>query len=788
MIFWPVVFMCLSLAGAVLLVFFPVIKHEFINFDDQFYVTDNPHVSSGLHWTNVIWAFGDAHLGNWHPVTWLSHMLDIQLFGMNAGGHHFTNLALHALNTVLLFLLLRGLTGAFWRSALVAVWFGLHPMHVESVAWVSERKDVLSTTFFLLALWAYTRYARSANVKNQKTWSWYWAALALFALGLMSKPMLVTAPLILLLLDLWPLKRVQNSEAETFPGKGLGSLLAEKVPFFTLAAADGLVTFWAQSQAGAVKELGELPLLERTANGLISYWRYIGKLFWPVDLSVFYPFPSGWPLWQVTVAALTLVASCWLVTDWRRRFPHLFLGWFWYLVTLTPVVGFLQTGIQSMADRYSYIRFIGMFITISWSAGRVAQRWRVREVLVGTSAILVLLLGIAARAQLQFWTSSESLFRHALAVTRDNALAYHCLGSALAARGDREAAVAEFQRAIQIRSDYHDAEVSLAITLGELGRAAESEARFQSALRRKPADLQARFQFAIALAMEGKFQEAAGQYQEVVRAKPDFAQAQNNFANTLQRLGRVEEAIAHYREALRVAPDLPEAHNNLGVALEATGQRAEAVAQYQEAIRLKPDYAEAYNNLGNVQASSGKLQEAVTNFSSAIRFQPQYPKAENSLGSVLAMQGRDGEAIQHFVIALRLRPDYLDAHFNLAEALARQGQELEASLHFQKVLKWQPENPMALSALARIYATSSEATVRRPSVALELAQRAVGLSGGTDPEALAALAASYAATGQTTNAIESAQSAVEMAMRSGRTNRLEALKRQLEEYQAKSAK
>jgi protein O-mannosyl-transferase len=774
--------MCGVLALAVLAGFLSSVANNFINFDDQYYVTHNAHVANGLLWANVRWAFTDAHLGTWHPLTWISHMVDVQLYGLKPGGHHLTSVLLHTANTLLLFLLLQRLTGTFWRSAMAAALFGLHPLRVESVVWVSERKDLLSGCLFLLTLWAYGCFAQAAAARSGKAKAWYGLALALFALGLMSKPMLVTAPLVLVLLDVWPLRRFQISKGSR-PALRFASLLWEKVPFFAMAVVDGIITFWAQKQAGAVKELAELPLGDRAMNAVISYWRYLGKIVWPADLSVFYPFPGGWPHWQVVGAILMLVMVTMVFAIQRQRRPWLWVGWLWYLIMITPVIGFVQTGMQAMADRYSYLPSIGLFVLISWTGGELAERKQWRPVIAGVAPVLLLVLLVVTRQQVRYWASSETLFRHALAVTSGNALAHHCLGSALYVRGELAEATAEFRAALRLRPAYQDAEVGLAIALADQGQQAEAVRHFEEALRRNPRDAQARFYFGNLIGREGKFEEALGEYREAVSLDPDFAPAQNNLANGLQRLGRLDEAIIHYREALRVAPELAEAHNNLGIALAAKGRTEEAIGHYRAALRSRPDYAEAYNNLGNAQAGLGRLEEAVTNFLAAIQRRPQYPKAENSLGCALAMGGRTAEAIQHFKLALLLAPDYGEAHFNLANALLRRGQDREAALHLQEALRLDPGNSKALSVLADLYAEEG-GTFRDPAEAVRLAERADQLSRGRDAGVLETLAKAYAAAGQLTNAVDAAQRGLEIASRLGQTNRVETLRNRLRQYQS----
>ncbi len=686
---WPAL-VCFGLAAAVLAGYWPVRRCDFLNFDDQLYVTDNPFVRSGLSWTNLWWAWQDTHLGSWHPLTWVSHMLDAQLFGLNAGGHHLTNLLFHTANTLLLFLLLQRTTAALWRSALVAALFGLHPLHVESVAWVSERKDVLSTFFFLLTLLAYVRHLKTSGVSGPGSGVrgpgsfrllpssiFYLLSLGCFALGLMSKPMLVTVPLVLLVLDYWPLGRlVPGLQDRGF--KSLGQGLWEKAPFFALALADGAITLWGQHRAGAVKTVTDLPLTGGVANAFISYVRYVWKTLWPTHLSVFYPFERSWPVWLVAGAVLLLLAISALAAAQAKRRPWLLAGWLWYLITVTPVIGFIQVGAQTAADRYTYIPLIGLFLAAVWSAAEVVLRTHRQDLAVVGGVSLVALMLVGTRAQVGHWQSSDTLFRHALAVTPQNAVAHHSLGGAFLQRGQLAEAAAEFRRALQARPDHRDAAVALAVTLTAQGNFAEAGRYFRAVLKQHPDDAEAHFQFGSALGQEGRIEQAVSHYQAAVRLKPGLAAAQNNLANALQRLGQLEEAIPHYRAALDAAPDLAEAHNNLGRALAIQGKTAEAMAEYRAALRLKPDYAEAWNNLGNVFAQAGEMDAAITNYLAALRHRPLYAKAENSLGCALAAQGRVPEALEHFAKSLSLEPGNVEALYNVAAAYAAAGQVTNA--------------------------------------------------------------------------------------------------------------
>ena len=504
----PAWLLAVLLALVTIALYWPATRHDFVNYDDPEYVLNNTHVTGGLTLENTRWAFRSGFAANWHPVTWLSHMLDCQLFGLKPWGHHLTSVLLHALNAALVFLFLRGLTGAFWRSALVAALFGLHPVHVESVAWVAERKDVLSACFGLLALICYGGYAEKAESRKLKAEMGgrspsslfhapfsppYWFALFFFALGLMSKPMLVTWPLVMLLLDYWPLERFKPDQ--------MWRLVREKTPFFALAVVASVVTFLVQKHGGAVAAIENVPLGARSENALISYCRYLGKLFWPTDLAIFYPRLGDWPMEKVLLAGgLILGISVMLLVQWRRS-PFLLMGWLWFVGTLVPVIGLVQVGGQALADRYTYIPSLGMLILVIWGAGEFTKRWRCQMITLSVVGSVPIVLCIAlTRQQLGYWKDSEILFRHALEVTENNHAAHKCLGDALDKKGQTD--------------------------------------------------------------------EAISQFQEALRLKPDFVLAYNNLGSALLKKGRTDEAVSQFQEAIHLSPDYAEAHTNLTRALE----------------------------------------------------------------------------------------------------------------------------------------------------------------------------------------------------------------------------
>jgi tetratricopeptide (TPR) repeat protein len=724
--------MAILLMLVTLALYWPATRCDFVTFDDNMYVIDNSHVTSGLTLENAGWAFRSGYAANWHPVTWLSHMLDCQVFGLKPWGHHLTNVLLHVLNAGLVFALLQQMTGARWRSLLVAALFAFHPLRVESVAWVSERKDVLSAFFGLLALMAYVRYAQKSVVRGpwsvvsspwsvvRDLWSvvrgpwslshlpssiFYLLSLCFFALGLMSKPMLVTWPLVMLLLDYWPLGRsaecgTRSAESEERKGGGgsaecamrgadsrdpqpasrctfdvsrtaLLPLFLEKLPFFALSAISSVVTFVVQQRGGAMMAAENLPLGVRSGNALISYCRYLGKLCRPVDLSVFYWHPGQWPLGNVLLAGGVILGLSVLLFVLRRRAPFLLVGWLWFLGTLVPVIGLVQVGDQAMADRYTYLPSLGVLILAVWGAYELTRRWHypVIALSVAGGAALVLCLGLT-RQQIGYWRDGEALFRHALAVTENNQTVHVAFGDALGRKGQTDEAIRQYQEILRLDPGYALAHNNLGIALVVKGQTDEAIRELEEAIRLKPDYAEAYYNLGAAFGKKGQIDEAIRQFQEAIRLKPDYTAARNDLGFILNKKGQTDGAIRQFQEATRLKPDDAVSHCNLGLALAQKGQIAEAIRQFQQAIHLKPDYAEAHNNLGNALAMKRQINEAIRQFQEATRLKPDYAEAHNNFGIALVGQGRMDEAIRQFQEAVRLKPDYAVARANLNIALA----------------------------------------------------------------------------------------------------------------------
>ena len=575
-----VVLVYLFLGAITWLIFGQTVRHDFVNFDDHVYIYDNPLVAGGLNINGIVSAFTHPHARNWHPLTTVSHMLDCQLYGLNAGGHHFTSVALHIIAVLLLFRVLQVTTGALWPSAFVAALFAIHPLHVESVAWVSERKDVLSAVLFMLTLAAYVRYAGAPSIGR------YLIVLMIFALGLMSKPMLVTVPFVFLLLDYWPLRRFDKVERFK-PGSGItrslnqrpSFLFLEKTPLLVLSGLSCLVTIWAQDQATG--SLEQLPFTWRLSNALVSYIEYARQTFWPARLAVFYPYPNN-PLsiWKVTLASAFLLTVSAIAIFLRKKRPYVLTGWFWYVGMLVPVIGIVQIGEQGHADRYTYLPQIGLFLLIVWGAADLANTWHLRrEYLWLAATITIAVLSYGAAVQTSFWKNSERLWDHTLSVISDNDFAHNNLGFLHLRRGELDKAISHFETALKIRSGKSQTRYNLGTALVHVN-------------------------LANALAREGRPEEAIVHYEQAVKLRPDYGDAYYNFGSVLFQQGRIDDAIAQWQKALAIQPNDAAGHTSLGNAFLQKGWLEKAIVHYQRAVEIDPSEVSARNNLAWVLATS----------------------------------------------------------------------------------------------------------------------------------------------------------------------------------------
>ncbi len=622
-------FIMLVLALTVLMVFWDVQNFDYVYYDDQAYVIDNHYVHSGLTSNSISWALTAIHEGCWYPLTWLSLMLDFELFKLNPGGYHWTNVVFHIANTLLLFLVFNRMTGRLWRSCLVAALFAIHPMHVESVAWVAERKDVLSTFFWMLTLWSYVSYAERPDFKR------YVWVLVFFILGLLSKPMVVTLPFVLLLLDYWPLKRIESFhtyESHTsvslpvFLNKRLRSsllLILEKIPLFILSLPVIMITFLFSKNQDVMVTLQTISLQLRIENVLVSYATYIAKLFWPQNMAVFYPYPVALPLWQVALSLVMLSAITMFVIFHARRRPYLLVGWLWYLGVLVPVIGLVQVGSQAMADRYTYISFIGLFVMLTWSVADYLASVKYHRVIQAVLySLTVSVLAVVSWQQVQHWQNTKTLFSHALRVTERNYVAHNGLGAAYMSQKKLKEATFHFNEALKITPSYIPANHGMGSSL----------------------------------IARGLYSEAIPYYTNVIRIKPDDALAYNNIGYALVMLNRLDEAEKYYRIAVSYNPGNASFHNGLGILFTKQGRMEEAVLSFQKVLKLNPGHAGAHNNLAMILIQLGRREEAISHFKEAVRLQPDYANANYHLGMALREKGLFREAESHIYKAMQINP------------------------------------------------------------------------------------------------------------------------------------
>jgi protein O-mannosyl-transferase len=602
----------LLLSAAILAVYAQVYRFEFVNFDDPEYVGGNNHVRAGLTLAGAVWAFTSTAAANWFPLTWISHMAAFQLFGMNPGCHHLLNVIIHLGASLLLFAALHRITAAIWRSAFVAFLFALHPLHVESVAWIAERKDVLCAFFWFLTLWCYVRYAEQPSRRR------YALVLLAFCGGLMSKSMIVTLPFVLLLLDCWPLRRQRNA-----------ALLWEKLPLAALSIALSVLTFVSQRQGNAVRSLESLPFTERVANAVWTYFLYVWRTIWPAGLAVYYPYSHHRPAWQVGTAALLLAGfTWWILRRWRMQ-PYLTTGWLWYLGTLAPVIGLVQVGGQSSADRYTYVPSVGLAIMLSWGAAHLLKRRRpVLVVAAGTIAVIWVAL---TWVQIGYWSNSGTLFQHAVDVTQGNFVAQNNLANYYLTAQRLPDARGPVMEALRLNSNYPEAHINLATILRLNGQSAESEREYQTALRLQPANPDGHAGYGALLVREGRWRDAIREFSEVIQLRPESAEGHYNLGRVLGTLGQADQALAEFAKAVQLRPDYADAHHSLGLLLAGRGRMDEAVSEFGAEARLRPSDVSVHNNLAMMLAGAGHVDAAIAEYRRVLRLKPDDPVARRGL-------------------------------------------------------------------------------------------------------------------------------------------------------------
>jgi protein O-mannosyl-transferase len=647
------IFICLFLLSAISLIYWKIHTYDFIVFDDDAYVYDNPHIKNGITFDNIKWAFTSFHSWNWHPLTWISHMIDCQFFGLNPGWHHIINVSFHIINSLLLFFVFKKMTGGLWQSAFVAALFALHPLHVQSVAWISERKDVLSGLFFMITLWAYNIY-----VKHPSKYRYFLVAL-FFALGLLSKPMLVTMPFVLLLLDYWPLERIRLKKLSGInnsqPLKILTRLILEKIPLFFFSAISSVITFFAQESG--VSSFERIPISSRIANSLVSYLTYIEKMIYPTKLAVLYPYVLIQPLWKVFTACCIIILISIMSIITIKKMPYFIVGWLWFLGTLVPVNGLVAVGDQSMADRYTYLPLIGLFLIIAWAAADLWKKWELRRIwLILSISIIILVLMAVSSNQIEYWKNSITLFEHTLSITSGNDRIHNNLAIALLKEGRIDKAINHFLQATRICPYEWDYYNNLGVALDKVGRSDEAMSNFFQATRINPKDIK----------------------------------SYNNLGAIFEKQGKEEEAINCYAQIIRINPNDYEAHMKLGDILYGQGLLNEAINHYLQATKINPAPEMAYNNLGNVFYKQGRINEAINNYLLTLKINPNRPETHNNLGNALNQQGRTSEAIQYYIQAIKLKPDFAEAYNSLGVAFINAGDINKAIACFKKASQINP--------------------------------------------------------------------------------------------------
>jgi Flp pilus assembly protein TadD len=763
------IWLSLLLFGLTLAVFGQTCWHGFTNWDDPDYVFENRRVVSGVSSENARWAFTSFHAGNWHPLTWLSLQLDAQLLGTAPWGFHLTNVLLHAANTVLLFWVLRSLSGDIGPSTIVAFFYAFHPLHVESVAWIAERKDVLGAFFWMLTCLAYAWYARRPG------WMKYVLTLTFFIAGLSSKPMLVTLPFVLLLLDYWPLDRFfrfrdRRGEESLNPAQGtyvprsapltthdsplttphhpttspphhltmVAWLLLEKVPFFVLAASSCAITLYAQQHGGAIRSLEQCPFKMRVGNALVTYCAYIGQTLWPTNLGMFYPHPSvllaqnlssGITSWQVAGAAVALTLVTVFVCVKGRSFPYLLVGWLWYLGTLVPVIGLVQVGEAGRADRYTYIPLIGLFIAAAWGIRDLGRRWRAQKVAAGLAMALLLAGILLTHRQLRYWRSESALWEHTLEACGDSTAAHTQLG----------------------------------IALLKLNSSEEAERYFRLKLN--------------------KFEEAEEHFRHTLRLDPNDPYALHDLGTALIGQGRIGDAVKQYREAVSEYPHFDRPHYSLGMALADLGQRREAIYELEEALHLNPGFAAAHRRLGLLFAAEGSREEAADHLRAAIEGGLIDPSIYYELARVLALQRKFEKAIETLNRALAIEPGDWRLHSLLGLARYESGDHEAAVKEYDEASRLKPGWPENLARLAWVLATHPDPKGRNGKQAVQLAQQACHATANRNPLFLDALAAAYAEAGDFSLAVETAKQALAKASAEAKTDLAQEIKDRLKLYE-----
>jgi tetratricopeptide (TPR) repeat protein len=686
-----VALICCLLFLSTFALFSPAINHGFVDYDDPGYVTHNLHIQHGFTWPTVRWAFTTGYAANWHPLTWLSHTLDWKLFGDDARGHHADAIFWHSLSAMMAFLLFRRLTGSMWTSAFAAALFAWHPLRVESVAWVSERKDVLSIFFGLLTLWAYAGYAQ-ARQAGRKFSFYYLIAFFSLAIGLLCKPTLVTIPCLMLVLDYWPLRR---------NGSSIAFLILEKIPFFLLAAISSIVTYHVQKAGGAV--VATIPITYRLANASVSVIRYLYKFLWPFNLAVCYPYPKAWPPILVAGCVAIILGITGIAIWQRHRRPWILVGWLWYLGTLVPVVGIVQVGLQSIADRYTYLPLLGIELALLWTLRQI--RSPSFQLKLAVAGLVLIACVLRTLNQLSDWRTPRDLYAHALAVTSDNYMAECYLGSVDFGENRFQPARDHFERSIAYKPDYTAAQYRLGLVLDKLGDHQAALAQFHKTLQLDPDDPRALYSLGTDLLDRKQPAAALVDLNRALNDKDDFTNSDNYIAIGMAyvQLQQPQEAINAFEHAIELNPGNTQAHYDYGNLLKSLNRDDDALAQYQEVIRIDPNFEEAYYSAGDLLRKTSHLFDAAIMYTHAIELNNQEAGAFYGLGSVTQDLGHNDAAASYYQQAIRIRPDFGDAQYNLGVLLFNANHPDAALPHLEAAVRAEPNNDGDLVGLGVCY-------------------------------------------------------------------------------------
>ncbi|MBN2456218.1 MAG: tetratricopeptide repeat protein [Sedimentisphaerales bacterium] len=805
----------------------PVLKNDFINLDDDGYVTKNPHVRAGITTQSVLWAFTASHRANWHPLTWLSHMLDCELFGLNPRWHHLTSLLFHIVNTLLLFGVLKGMTGAVWRSIFVAAAFAVHPLHVESVAWIAERKDVLSVLFCLITMAAYLRYVRRPSVGS------YLPVVFFFCLGLMAKFTLVTLPFVLLLLDYWPLERFcwshrrpvkalrPKSVKFAYQKSSVRHLIGEKIPLLVLAAASSIVTYTVQRAWGSVVATLDKPLSLRIANALVSYLSYITKAIYPNHLAIYYPHPeSALPVWQLVICLIVLTGiTIGVICLARRR--YLMVGWLWYLGTLVPVIGLVQVGLQARADRYTYLPLIGIFIMVVWLAAEITEKWRYQKPAAAVLITILVLMMLSTRNQVMKWRNSKTLYEHTLACTENNFMIYTSYGTALFDEGRYDEAIENYRMALEIEPGMWIAKRNIGRVLLEQDKVSEAIVCLKQVLPVSQDSPEVYGYLGLAYTKQGEHQLAAESFKRSLKLLPNQVNVLNELGRVLYKNNRINEAIEYWEKSIGLYAEQPAIHNVLGQAYHGKGLFVKAADHWTKSLALEPFQPDVKGCLGAVFAKQQKYDKAIECLVETLYEDPDLADVHKNLAALLVHKGNTAKAVKHYIEYLRIEPNQPLIHKTVAELLYRQGDLDGAVTHYNhslqidcnqadmlrnlghiyylknsivkavdcwhKALDISADCVEALNDLAWVKATRVQSEFFDPEDAVNLALQACELTDYNRAELLDTLAAAHAASGNFPEAVRIAEKAINIALMGNQQDLAVQIREHLELFRQKTA-